>query len=91
MIEEPSPDEGTSGQTATERTRGVVRRRPSSTNGLTVLEACALVDDGPACALEYNVVRPGTALALPQAGLAVFVANASGGLGAVRVYGYSGS
>ena len=54
------------------------------------LETCALVDDGRACALEYNVVRPGTALALPQAGLAVLVAD-GGGLAAVRVYGDSGA
>jgi hypothetical protein len=55
------------------------------------LETCALVDGGRACALEYNVVRPGAALALPQAGLAVFVADGSGGLAAVRVYGESGA
>ena len=57
----------------------------------TRLEACALVDDGRACALEYNVVRPGTDPALPQAGVAVFVADGIGGLAAVRVYGDSGA
>jgi hypothetical protein len=55
------------------------------------LEACFLVDDGHACAVEYNVVRPGTALALPQAGLATFVADGSGELSAVRMYGDSGA
>jgi hypothetical protein len=43
------------------------------------------------CALEYNVVPPGTALALPRAGFAVFVADGSGGLAAVRAYGDSGA
>ncbi|MFZ2012684.1 MAG: hypothetical protein WAV00_02580 [Nocardioides sp.] len=55
------------------------------------LEPCALVDDGRACAVEYNVVRPGTALEVPEAGLAVFVADGSGGLAAVRVYGDGGA
>ena len=55
------------------------------------LETCALVDDGRACALEYNVVRPGTALAAPRAELAVLVADGSSGVAAVRVYDGTGA
>ena len=55
------------------------------------LEACALIDDGRACALEYNVVRPGTALAAPRAELAVLVADGSSGVAAVRVYDGTGA
>ena len=50
------------------------------------LETCALVDDGRACALEYNVVRWGTTPLPPQAGVAVFVRGRSGRLASVRVY-----
>jgi hypothetical protein len=49
-------------------------------------EPCALVDGGHTCALEYDVVRPGTPLALPRAGLAVFPAEATGDPAAVRIY-----
>jgi hypothetical protein len=51
------------------------------------LESCTLVDDGHACALEYNVVRPGE---LPQAGVAVHARGPSGRLAAVRVYDDAG-
>jgi hypothetical protein len=46
------------------------------------LEPCALVDDGRACALEYNVVREGA----PQAGVAVFIRAPGGKLAAARIY-----
>jgi hypothetical protein len=41
--------------------------------------------------LEYNVVRPGTALAAPRAELAVLVADGSSGVAAVRVYDGTGA
>jgi hypothetical protein len=50
------------------------------------LERCALVDDGRACALEYNVVGWGTTRLPPQAGVAVLVRGASGRLASVRAY-----
>ncbi len=50
------------------------------------LEHCALIDDGRACALEYNVVRWGTTELAPQAGLAVHIRSGSGRLAAVRIY-----
>jgi hypothetical protein len=57
-----------------------------STSGGIPLETCALVDDGRACALEYNVVRPGAPQLPPQAGVAVFVRGESGRLAEVRMY-----
>jgi hypothetical protein len=53
--------------------------------GIT-LEHCALVDDGQAHALEYNVVGWGDAELAPEAGVAVFVPGESGRLAAVRLY-----
>jgi hypothetical protein len=50
------------------------------------LEACALTDDGRACALEYNVVRWGETVLAPQAGVAVYVRGQSGRLAAARIY-----
>ena len=50
------------------------------------LETCALVDDGRACALEYNVVRPGHGAARREAGRGLRPRARSGGLAAVRVY-----
>ena len=50
------------------------------------LEACGLVDDGRACALEYNVVRSGSPRVPRQAGFAAFVSGDGGRLAAVRVY-----
>jgi hypothetical protein len=50
------------------------------------LESCALLDDGRACALEYNVVRWGRTELPPQAGVAVYVRGQSGKLAAARVY-----
>jgi hypothetical protein len=57
-----------------------------SNGGGIPLEHCALVDDGRACALEYNVVRWGTTQLPPQAGVAVYVRGPSGKLAAARSY-----
>jgi hypothetical protein len=50
------------------------------------LEHCAVIDDGSACALEYNVVRWGKTELAPQAGAAVYVRGQSGKLVAARIY-----
>jgi hypothetical protein len=57
-----------------------------SNGGGIPLEGCAVVDDGRACALEYNVVRWGETELPPQAGAAVYVRGPSGKLAAARVY-----
>jgi hypothetical protein len=57
-----------------------------SNGGGIRLEHCAVVDDGRACALEYNVVRWGRTQLPPQAGVAVYVRGKSGKLAAARVY-----
>jgi SnoaL-like domain len=57
-----------------------------SNGGGIPLEHCAVVDDGRACALEYNVVRWGEADLPPQAGVAVYVRGESGKLAAARIY-----
>jgi hypothetical protein len=57
-----------------------------SNGGGIPLEHCAVVDDGRACALEYNVVRWGKTQLPPQAGVAVYVRGQSGKLAAARVY-----
>jgi hypothetical protein len=57
-----------------------------SNDGGIPLEHCALVDDGRACALEYNVVRWGKTDLLPEAGVAVYVRGGSGKLTAARIY-----
>jgi hypothetical protein len=57
-----------------------------SNGGGIPLEACALIDDGRACALEYNVVRWGETPLPPQAGVAVYVRGQSGRLAAARIY-----
>jgi hypothetical protein len=57
-----------------------------SNGGGIRLEACALVDDGRTCALEYNLVRWGVTELLPQAGVAVFARGPAGALAAARVY-----
>jgi hypothetical protein len=44
-----------------------------SNGGGIPLEHCAAIDDGRACALEYNVVRWGRTELAPQAGVAVYV------------------
>ena len=57
-----------------------------SNDGGIPLEHCALVDDGRACALEYNVVRWGKTELPPEAGVAVYVRGQSGRLAAARIY-----
>jgi hypothetical protein len=54
--------------------------------GGIAIEQCALVDDGGARALEYNVVGRGDAELAPAAGVAVFVTGDRGRLAAVRLY-----
>jgi len=60
--------------------------RMFSNGGGVPLEQCALVGDGRACALEYNVVRWGATELAPQAGVAVYVRTRNGKLAAVRIY-----
>jgi SnoaL-like domain len=57
-----------------------------SNGGGIPLEHCAVIDDGRACALEYNVVRWGKTELRPEAGGAVYVRGESGKLAAARIY-----
>jgi hypothetical protein len=57
-----------------------------SNGGGIPLEHCTVVDDGRACAFEYNVVRWGATDLAPQAGVAVYVRGQSGKLAAARIY-----
>jgi SnoaL-like domain len=57
-----------------------------SNGGGIPLEHCAVIDDGRACVLEYNVVRWGATELMPQAGVAVYVRGPSGKLAAARIY-----
>jgi hypothetical protein len=57
-----------------------------SNDGGIALEHCALIDDGRACALEYNVVRWGKTELPPEAGIAVYVRGPGGRLAAARIY-----
>jgi hypothetical protein len=57
-----------------------------SNGGGIPLEHCAVIDDGRACALEYNVVRWGKTELRPEAGVAVYVRGESGKLAAARIY-----
>ena len=57
-----------------------------SNGGGIELEHCALVHDGRACALEYNVVRWGRTELPPEAGVAVYVQGESGQMAAARIY-----
>ena len=57
-----------------------------SNGGGIPLEHCAVIDDGRACALEYNVVQWGRTELPPQAGIGVYVRGESGKLVAARVY-----
>jgi hypothetical protein len=57
-----------------------------SNGGGIPLEHCTVVDDGRACALEYNVVRWGRTELAPEAGVAVYVRGPSGRLAAARIY-----
>jgi hypothetical protein len=61
-------------------------RQLFSNGGGIPLEHCAVVDDGRACALEYNVVRWGRSELAPQAGVAVYVRGEGGRLAAARIY-----
>jgi hypothetical protein len=56
---------------------------PLVSRGDISLEACELVDDGRACALEYNVLGYGVP---PRAGIGVFVRGEGDRLAAARVY-----
>jgi SnoaL-like domain len=57
-----------------------------SNGGGIALEHCATIDDGRACALEYNVVRWGATDVPPEAGVAVYVRGDGGMLAAARIY-----
>jgi hypothetical protein len=57
-----------------------------SNGGGIPLEHCAQIDDGRACALEYNVVRWGKTELPPEAGVAVYVRGEGGRLAAARIY-----
>ena len=57
-----------------------------SNGGGIELEHCALVHDGRACALEYNVVRWGRTELPPEAGVAVYVQGEDGKIAAARIY-----
>lgn len=57
-----------------------------SNGGGIPLEHCGVIDDGRACALEYNVVRWGSTELTPQAGIAVYVRGDNGKLAAARIY-----
>jgi SnoaL-like domain len=57
-----------------------------SNGGGIALEQCALVHDGRACALEYNVLGWGRTALPPEAGVAVYVQGGSDKLGAARIY-----
>jgi hypothetical protein len=57
-----------------------------SNGGGIPLEHCAVIDDGRACALEYNVVRWGKTELPPEAGVAVYVRGQHGRLAAARIY-----
>jgi hypothetical protein len=47
---------------------------------------CAVIDDGRACALEYNVLGWGSAELAPAAGITVYVRGETGKLAAARTY-----
>jgi hypothetical protein len=68
-----------------DRLRAFYERSFANGGGIP-LGTCALVDDGRACALEYNVVRWGSTQLPPQAGVAVFVRGENDKLAAVRMY-----
>jgi ketosteroid isomerase-like protein len=55
-------------------------------HGGIALEHCTLIDDGGACALEYNIVRWGETELAPQAGIAVHVRGPGHRLAAARMY-----
>lgn len=55
-------------------------------DGGIVHEHCAIVGNGEACVVEYNLVRWGATELLPQAGAAAYVTGQNGRLAAVRIY-----
>jgi SnoaL-like domain len=57
-----------------------------SNGGGIALESCAVIDDGRACALEYNVARWGETQLAPEAGFAVYERGPSRRLAAARTY-----
>ncbi|HTA33727.1 MAG TPA: nuclear transport factor 2 family protein [Solirubrobacteraceae bacterium] len=57
-----------------------------SNGGGVALEACAVIDDERACALEYNVARWGQTELAPEAGFAVYVRGPGRRLAAARTY-----
>ncbi len=57
-----------------------------SNGGGIPLEHCAMLDDGRACVIEYNVARWGETDLQPQAGVAVYDRGESGRLAAARIY-----
>jgi hypothetical protein len=61
-------------------------QRLFSGGGGIPLEHCTTIDDGRACALEYNVVRWGDTELPLQAGVAVYVRGVRGKLAAARIY-----
>jgi len=65
--------------------RGFYERLFSNGGGIE-LEHCALVHDGRACALEYNIVRWGRTELPPEAGVAVYVEGEGGRIAAARIY-----
>jgi hypothetical protein len=65
--------------------RAFYERRFSNGGGIP-LEHCAVVDDGQACALEYNVVRWGRTELPPEAGMAVYLRGETGKLAAAHIY-----
>jgi SnoaL-like protein len=77
LVREPSGGEHT--HQGPDALRAYYERVLADRGGIA-LEPCTLVDDGRTAALEYNAGWP------PQAGLAVHVRGAGGGLAAVRIY-----
>ena len=57
-----------------------------SNGGGIAHEHCTILGDERTCALEYNLVRWGTAQMLPQAGVAIYLKGPSGKLAALRIY-----
>ncbi|MBX3098587.1 MAG: nuclear transport factor 2 family protein [Salinibacterium sp.] len=57
-----------------------------SNGGGVVLDHCSITDDGRASALEYNVMKWGSTILPPQAGIAVYVLGESGKVSKVRIY-----
>ncbi|MFZ0380516.1 MAG: nuclear transport factor 2 family protein [Solirubrobacteraceae bacterium] len=57
-----------------------------SNGGGIPMEQCSIIDDGRACAVEYNVVRWGVSEVPPEAAMAVYVRGAGGKLAAARIY-----